>query len=267
MQLYVNYNGKIITLEVESSDSIENVKAKVQDKEGIAPAQQILTFQNQILEYGRTLTDYGNLSRATIILTLLISYIGTTGFYDPHTLTNVNIANQVTGYNSIDWNFNSSVLSENAIATSKKSLYTISGFWMEKFLSNTSQLWCTGYNIPTNNRIISGIECQVNVQRAARIEDLIIQLTLNGDIIGDNLASNINPVQSDMNTGDFTTPLNPVEDLNTYGGVDNLWGTTLTSEDVANSTFGIVISFKSNPVYPHRDIVYLSQASIRITYA
>ena len=191
----------------------------------------------------------------------------TTAFYDPHILSNVNIANQVTGYNSIDWNFDSSALSDSAIATSKKSLYTISGFCMEKFLSNTSQLWCTGYNIPTNVRNITGIECQINVQRAARIEDLIIQLTLNGTIIGDNLASDINPVQSDMYTGDFTTPLDPVGDLHIYGGVDKLWGTALTSADVANSTFGIVISFKSNTVFPHRDIVYLSQASIRISYA
>ena len=191
----------------------------------------------------------------------------TTTFYSPSTLNNVNIPNTVTGYDSIDWNFNSSVLSDSAIATSKKSLYTISGFWMEKFLSNTSQLWCTGYNIPSNVRPVVGIECQINIQRAARIEDLIIQLTLNGAMIGDNLASNVNPVQSDMYTGDFTTPLDPVEDINIYGGVDNLWGTALTSADVSNPTFGIVVSFKSNIIYPHRDIAYLSQASIRITYA
>jgi hypothetical protein len=191
----------------------------------------------------------------------------TTTFYSPHTLSNVNIANQVTGYNSIDWDFNSSALSDSAIATSKKSLYTISGFWMEKFLSNTSQLWCTGYNIPSSVRPVVGIECQINIQRAARIEDLIIQLTLNGAVIGDNLASTVNPVQSDMYTGDFTTPLDPVEDINIYGGVNNLWGTALTSANLADPTFGIVISFKSNVIYPHRDIAYLSQANIRITYA
>ena len=191
----------------------------------------------------------------------------TTDFYSPHTLTNVTIPNQITGYDSIDWNFDPSTLSPDAVATSKKSLYTISGFWMEKFLSNTSQLWCTGYNIP-NKGPVQGIELRLAIARAARIEDLLIQLTLNGDLIGDNLASNINPVQSDVNTSDFTTPLNPVGDMHIYGAEDNMWGTTgLTAADIADPTFGVVISFKSNIIYPHRDIVYLSQASIRITYA
>jgi hypothetical protein len=118
--------------------------------------------------------------------------------------------------------------------------------------------------IPT----ILGVELELDIKRAARIEDLVIQLTLGGVVIGDNLASTVNPVQSDMYTGEFTTPLHPAGDIHIYGGPADLWGTDgLTATNIADSTFGAVVSFKSNPVYPHRDLAYLSQVTLRITYA
>lgn len=89
MQVFVKLiDGSNITLEVESSDTIEAVKEKIYDKTGIPTSQQKLRFGSKDLEEGRTLSDYEVMNDSTIFLLLKIARYNVT-----YNLSNITSSN------------------------------------------------------------------------------------------------------------------------------------------------------------------------------
>jgi hypothetical protein len=93
-----------------------------------------------------------------------------------------------------------------------------------------------------------GVEVQFNSIRSNRVQDYLVQLVLNGALVGDNIA-------------DPTT-----DNLKTYGSSTNVWNSNITINDITKISFGVAISLRSNVLTPHSDLGYLDQVRMRITY-
>lgn len=98
----------------------------------------------------------------------------------------------------------------------------------------THFLKATGFNFTNLPATVSGVVCKVTMNRHGRISDETIQLTHNGELIGDNYAS---------------TNLNPIS---MYGSNIDTWKIkNLNLEMIEDSSFGIVLRFRSHPNWPH----------------
>jgi len=133
-------------------------------------------------------------------------------------------------------------------AVSSKPLHTISGLWQERFASITSQLWFTNFPFAPNGSTLLGVEVQINAIRASRIQDYVVQLVLNGERVGDNLADP------------------GLDNYKIYGSPTNLWNSPIQLVDTINVNFGVVIALRSNVLTPHTDTAYIDNVAMRITY-
>ena len=172
--------------------------------------------------------------------------IKTSNFSTPLTVT------EVTDDNGIAWSHILGSVGRDPsgfqYTVTSKELHTISGLWQERYASKTNQLWFTNFSFAPSGSTLYGIEVQFNSIRGNRVQDYIVQLVLNGAVVGDNIAEP------------------STDNLKTYGSSTNLWNSNITFANISNSTFGVAISLRSNVVTPHKDLGYLDQVRMRITY-
>ena len=110
----------------------------------------------------------------------------------------------------------------------------------------TYYLKVTGFyfnNLPLS---LSGIEVRLSMNRFGRITDDEIYLCLNNETVGENMS---------------TLDLSPTK---VYGSPVDLWNTNLQVSNVADSTFGVIMRFKSHPQWPHKSSALIDAIEIRI---
>ena len=103
----------------------------------------------------------------------------------------------------------------------------------------TWYLQCTGYNFSNLPEVISGITVKLSMNRGGRIADETIQLTYQGNSLGDNLAS------SAFSMATQTSSLEPVTFYN--GSIDGI-----NLPILQDPSFGVTLRFQSHPYWPHK---------------
>jgi hypothetical protein len=165
--------------------------------------------------------------------------------------TNINQYSEPGGETAhISWeevdNFNSLKTLNGKFIKTTRELYHIARDPRHDITEKTYFLRCTGFNFSNIPNSISGIEVRLTSNRFGRITDDTIQLCLNGEKIGENRA-NLS-----------------LDQIKTYGSNSDVWETTLSANNIQNSSFGIVLRFKSHPNWPHKCSMLIDAVEIRV---
>jgi len=121
----------------------------------------------------------------------------------------------------------------------------------------TWYLECTGFNFNNLPDVITGISAIIIMDRGGRIVDDTIQLTYQGELIGNNKPAGIIDPRSGASL------LAPITN---YGGVSDNWGVkNLTRETISDPSFGITVRYQSHPHWPHKTVPSLKSIQLQIT--
>lgn len=93
---------------------------------------------------------------------------------------------------------------------------------------------------------LTGIQARVSMNRYGRITDETVQLCLDNELVGQNRASRALPPTA------------------VYGGENDTWNSNLTMTDIQNSSFGIVLRFRSHPDWPHKCSALIDAVELKI---
>lgn len=110
--------------------------------------------------------------------------------------------------------------------------------------NETQSLVFTDFGFDVDKTKVKGIRVKIHVSRLARVQDKIVQIWKNGKAAGENKA-NLN-----------------AEDVQIYGGPDDLWKTQRT--DFNNPKFGVVIDFQPHTQYPSKNTVYFRYVMMQL---
>lgn len=150
----------------------------------------------------------------------------------------------------ISWNFDDNFQSiktkNNKFLKTSRDLLHIARDPKSNIKEKTYFLRCRNFNLINVPEQISGIELKLTSNRFGRITDDLIQLTLNDNFIGENLAN---------------LDLAPIK---IYGSDTDIWSSNLTRDQILSNSFGVVMRFKSHPNWPHRSSMLIDSVEIRI---